>query len=155
MHMKELLRPDCIFSQFQTQSKKNILQTISFLFSQEFDNLEQSTLFQSFIKREQLGSTAIGYGIAIPHIRVNISTPYACFFQLRKGIDFGATDGTPVDILFALLMPESTPEVHLKLLASLAKRFSEANFREDLRQCHSKQSLLEILTEYNYESIIS
>lgn len=92
-------------------------------------------LLQVLLAREALGTTAIGDGIAIPHVRNPIlldrppSTITLCF--LRKPIDFGALDGLPVRILFLLTSP--TVKVHLHLLSKLAYALSEESFRSSLR----------------------
>lgn len=85
-------------------------------------------------RREHLGSTAIGRGVAIPHCRSNaFSAPRAAFLRLSHPIDFGASDGQPVDLLFAMCVPEDSTQQHLQTLAELAEAFSDAEFRESLR----------------------
>lgn len=92
-------------------------------------------LLQVLLAREALGTTAIGDGIAIPHVRNPIlldrppSTITLCF--LRKPVDFGALDGLPVRILFLLTSP--TVKVHLHLLSKLAYALSDEGFRSSLR----------------------
>lgn len=85
-------------------------------------------------RREQLGSTAIGRGVAIPHCRSNaFNAPRAAFLRLAHPIEFGASDGEPVDLLFAMCVPEESTQQHLQTLADLAEAFADPEFREALR----------------------
>jgi PTS system nitrogen regulatory IIA component len=85
-------------------------------------------------RREQLGSTAIGRGVAIPHCRSNaFSAPRAAFLRLSHPVEFGASDGQPVDLLFAMCVSEDSTQQHLQTLSELTDAFSDAGFREALR----------------------
>jgi PTS system nitrogen regulatory IIA component len=84
--------------------------------------------------REQLGSTGLGHGVAIPHGRsATAGEPRAAFVRLAHPIDFGADDGVPVDLVAALIVPEQFTDQHLKLLAELAELFSDAKLTDALR----------------------
>lgn len=97
-------------------------------------------------RREQLGSTAIGRGVAIPHCRSNaFSAPRAAFLRLARGIDFGAGDGEPVDLLYAMCVPEDLTQQHLQTLSELADAFSDAGFREALRDAPDIAALRALL----------
>ena len=74
------------------------------------------------LKREQLGSTGTGGGVAIPHARIEIVKPFGVLAKLRKPIDFDAIDGKPVDLVFVLLLPEGTESGQLGALASVARK---------------------------------
>ena len=84
--------------------------------------------------REQLASTAIGHGVAIPHARIaGIDESRCAFLRLAQAIDFNAADGQPVDLVLALAVPEHYVQQHLELLADLAERFADPGYRADLR----------------------
>lgn len=97
--------------------------------------LDPEFLLQVLLAREALGTTAIGDGIAIPHVRNPIlldrppSAITLCF--LKRPVDFGALDGLPVRILFMLTSP--TVKVHLHLLSKLAYALSDEGFRSSLK----------------------
>ncbi len=85
--------------------------------------------------RERLASTAIGHGVAIPHGRVDfIDDSRGAFLRLAEPVDFGAADGTPVDLILAMVVPQHSTMKHLEQLAELAEYFSDAGFRSRLRQ---------------------
>jgi PTS system nitrogen regulatory IIA component len=109
-------------------------------------NLSSETIYRALLAREKLGSTAIGEGIAIPHCRINdCAVPAGCLVTLQEPIDFGSADGQDVDIIFVLLVPEEATEVHLKLLAALARSFSNAEVRDRVRQTQDPEALKQLL----------
>ena len=109
-------------------------------------NLSSETIYRALLAREKLGSTAIGEGIAIPHCRINdCAVAAGCLVTLQEPIDFGSADGQDVDIIFVLLVPEEATEAHLKLLAALARSFSNAEVRERVRQTQDPEALKQLL----------
>jgi len=84
--------------------------------------------------RETIGSTAIGHGVAIPHARSNAyETTRGAFLRLHHPVDFSAHDGNPVDLVFAMSVPEHSTDAHLQVLSELADRFADERFRDALR----------------------
>ena len=109
-------------------------------------NLSSETIYRALLAREKLGSTAIGEGIAIPHCRINECPEAAgCVVTLQEPIDYGSADGQDVDIIFVLLVPEEATEAHLKLLAALARSFSNAEVRDRVRQTQDPEALKRLL----------
>ena len=130
--------------------KKRALEYLSELLSHEQTALESEELFSAFLERERLGSTAIGHGVAIPHIRSDkINKPLAALLHLSESIDFGNND-EPVDLVLGLIVPTEDPEQHLGVLAEIARQFSVADFRQQLRQASDNQSLHSIAIK-NYD----
>jgi len=92
--------------------------------------------------REQLGSTGLGHGVAIPHGRsATAGEARAAFVRLARPIEFGADDGLPVDLVAALIVPEHFTDQHLKLLAELAELFSDAKLTDALRAAPDNAAL--------------
>lgn len=93
-------------------------------------------------QRERLGSTGIGHGVAIPHGRSHaFGTARAAFLRLREPVDFDAGDGQPVDLVFAMAVPEHFTQQHLQLLSELAEVFAEPGFRAALRKAPDAAAL--------------
>jgi len=133
----------------QATSKKRVLEYFSKLLATETSSLTSHDIFESLLGRERLGSTALGKGVAIPHARVaKCDVTLAAFLQLEKGIDFDALDKQPVDLLFALMVPENSTEEHLNILAQLANMFSENEFREKLRNTQGCLEKFNLLTRW-------
>ena len=109
-------------------------------------SLSSETIYRALLAREKLGSTAIGEGIAIPHCRINdCSEAAGCLVTLQEPIDYGSADGQDVDVIFVLLVPEEATEAHLKLLAALARSFSNAEMRDRVRQTQDPEALKQLL----------
>ncbi|QDQ25649.1 PTS sugar transporter subunit IIA [Chitinimonas arctica] len=96
--------------------------------------LTSQSVAERLAKREKLGSTGLGQGVAIPHARISgLQVPLALFIRPEHPIAFDAPDGKPVGELFLLLVPEHAHQSHLQLLADAVRLFSTRAFRETLR----------------------
>ena len=148
MQISNILIPERIFCHVQANSKKRVLERFSELFASEA-LLTNHDIFDCLLGRERLGSTGIGKGIAIPHARVAHSTvTLAAFLQLDKGINFDAIDKQPVDLLFALMVPENSTDEHLEILAQLARMFSQKEFCDKLRHAQDCRETFQLLTDW-------
>ena len=142
MQLKSILTPERTFYGVQGGSKKRILETISALIVKDLSYLNEDELFSSLIARERLGSTGLGFGIAIPHCRMsNCVSSAVSLIKLEKPIDFDAIDQKPVDLLGVLIVPKEENETHLEILAGLAELFSQKEFRNRLRSVQNEASL--------------
>ncbi|MDM8566532.1 PTS sugar transporter subunit IIA [Candidatus Halobeggiatoa sp. HSG11] len=153
MQISNILTPERMLCHVEVTSKKRVFEYFSKLLAQE-ENVKLSSheIFDSLLVRERLGSTAIGYGVAIPHARVTkCNVTLAAFLQLENGVDFGAIDKQPVDLLFALMVPENSTEEHLEILAQLAGMFQKDEFRSKLRDTKDCQEKFKILTQWNHD----
>ena len=77
------------------------------------------------------------------------SKPIGAFIRLTNAIDFDAIDNKPVDLLFALLVPEQSTDEHLQILASLAEMFSDSSFRERMHKVDSSTDVFKLLSEWS------
>jgi PTS system nitrogen regulatory IIA component len=96
--------------------------------------LDRRTIFEALQARENLGSTGLGKGFALPHARLEpLREPFATFVRLARPIDFAAIDEKPVDLVMLLLSPATGGNQHLAMLAALARPLREAEFVKKLR----------------------
>ncbi|WP_284160284.1 PTS sugar transporter subunit IIA [Xanthomonas citri] len=103
-------------------------------------------LYANLCEREALGSTAIGHGIAIPHGRCpNLTEPRGALLRLDTPVPFGSDE--PVDLVFAMAVPAHDTHQHLMLLSELAERFSDADFRRNLRTAPNADALMALLAD--------
>ena len=138
-HLLTLERTAC---QVPGLSKKRLFETIARLISEDQLALSYDEVFAQLIAREKLGSTGLGGGIAIPHSRIgNCTQPLGTLVTLAEPIDFDAPDGRPVDLVFALLVPEEATQAHLDTLAEIARQFSQEDFCSKLRVAGSNADL--------------
>jgi nitrogen PTS system EIIA component len=147
MKISEILSPDCVLSDMDCHSKKDTLDTLAKTIANSDNATSQIEVFDCLIARERLGSTGLGNGIAIPHGRLkNGKKTIAAFIQLETAVDYDAVDKVPVDLLFALIVPEDSTEEHLQTLAKLAEMFSDKNIISKLRQSSSSSEIYSVLT---------
>ncbi|RUO71929.1 PTS IIA-like nitrogen regulatory protein PtsN [Idiomarina ramblicola] len=145
MQLSELLSPDCTKCAVEGASKKRLLETISQIVAPKLSGITRHDIFESLLNRERLGSTGIGLGIAIPHGRLsNANHPVAVLLTLDEPVEFDSIDNQPVDIIFALLVPESEHENHLQTLASVARRMNDKDCTRALRQADSDKALYQL-----------
>ena len=146
MQLSNIITPERVVSSLDGASKKRVLELTAEFIAEE-SQIDSEDIYHGLIDRERLGSTGIGYGVAIPHCRVaslGDDETRGYLIQLNQGIDFDSIDGQDVELLFVLLVPESTNQAHLNLLAQLANCFSDDQFRRDLKLATDSDELFEI-----------
>lgn len=147
MRLDTILTPERCFSKLPGVSKKRFLTTISELIAEQSSTISADHIYSALLAREQLGSTGIGNGIAIPHCRVtDCDKITGALITLQEGIDFDAIDSRSVDLLFVLIVPAEETDEHLKVLSALATLFHQDAFCSELRQAQSPAQLYEIAT---------
>jgi PTS system nitrogen regulatory IIA component len=145
-----MFRPDFINERrvgcgVEVTSKKRLLETLARLLADDYPRLDPDLVFERLLERERLGSTGLGHGIALPHARVKeVTESIGAFVSLATGVDYEAVDHEPVDLAFALLVPETATEEHLQLLALLAGRFSDPLIRKRLREAATPAAILHV-----------
>lgn len=150
MNIASLLTKDRILCGAESSSKKKLLETLAGMLARDLpEELDVSTVFESLLHRERLGSTGIGHGVAIPHGRLpGATTAIGALITLSEGIDYDAPDQQPVDLLFALIVPEESTEEHLQILATLAQSFSSEETANALRQCPDNEQVLVVTGQW-------
>lgn len=144
MEIESILAKDCTRARMPAGSKKKILENLAQLFADHIENINADELFTSLINRERLGSTGIGQGIAIPHCRFNTGgKSYCACITLEEPVDFDAVDNKPVDIVFAMVVPQDAESNHLETLAQLAERMQQPEFVARLRRARTDEQLFE------------
>ena len=125
-----------------TATKKKSLVLLSEMACQSTP-LDSHVVLAALFEREQLGSTAIGKGVAIPHCRIaELSNPIVALLRVSQGVDYEAPDDLPIKLIFALLLPADATQQHLDILASLASRFSDTARVKELLSARNESDLL-------------
>ena len=156
MHISDILQAERIACQQDISSKKRSLELLSALLAETLPDFAGGEIFDSLISRERLGSTGLGKGVALPHGRLNgLKEPIAAMATLKQGTDFDAIDREPVDLLFALLVPEESTEEHLQILAHLAAMFSNQDFCTKLRSCDDSAQCFELVSNWDAHQQLS
>ena len=147
MNLGDLLSPEGIVPSLKAKSKKQALQELSHR-AAELTALPAREIFDTLLQRERLGSTGLGRGIAIPHVKFRALKSIVCLFaRLDEPIDFDSLDGEPVDLIFLLLAPEHASGDHLKALARISRLLREPSSIERLRAAKDAAAIYAVLTE--------
>jgi len=156
MQISELLNPARIECQQESSSKKRSLEILGKLLADALPDFTDAEIFNSLIGRERLGSTGLGSGVALPHGRLQgLKQPIGAVLILSSGVDFDAIDQRPVDLMFALLVPEESTEEHLQILARLAEMFSNTEFSDKLRNCKNGEQCFELISNWKSRQQLS
>ena len=147
--VSRLLPLNHVVLDIDVSSKKRLFEQIGLLFENS-RQIPRARVFDSLFEREKLGSTGLGYGVAIPHGRIRVlKEPVCAFMRSAAAVPFEAPDGQPVRLVFAMLVPEHATEAHLELLSELAQMFSDGTLRDSLLQTDDIQAAHRLITEWS------
>ena len=145
MNINDMLSNDTFLVNFNGTSKKQVLDELSKLAEIKL-GVNSRSLLENLIKREKLGSTAVGNGISIPHANMdNIDKPYVFVCTLIDGLDFNSNDDIPVDIIFLLIAPNNKNSEHLQALALISRLLRNKELTIKLRGCKNTESALAVI----------
>lgn len=137
-----ILTPERTLDGVHGASKKKILEYIADRISSEVPEINAKELFEALVSRERLGTTGLGSGVAIPHCRCKACPePVGLFIRLAEPVDFDSVDRKPVDLVFALIVPEGENQEHLEILKALAEKFHSEALLHTIRQAADAQTL--------------
>ena len=133
MKIVDLIKREMVVPALQATDKRGILEELATYMAGHHPRIDRATLSKVLIEREQLASTAIGEGVAIPHGKLGaVGEIVACLGRARNGVEFDSMDGQPTFLFFVLVAPESSTGAHLKALARISRVFKDPEFRRRL-----------------------
>lgn len=148
MKIVDYINESLIISDLACSDKNTVLKKFSDCVSQQFPKITVDEVFTILKEREDLGSTGIGDGIAIPHGKTKkIGTLIVAFARSHEGISFDAIDEQPVKFLFLLLAPEDSAGLHLKALAKISRMLKDPEFRKRLADAKDATELFQLIQE--------
>ncbi len=148
VNIGDLLSLDRVADQREITSKKRVLETLAEMIAGA-TMLGPTEVFDCLLTRERLGSTGLGRGVALPHGRMQgLKSTVGALLRLQTGIDFDAPDDKPVDLFFALGVPQECTETHLQILAQLAELFADPVMLERMRSARDSTTLLALLRDW-------
>lgn len=143
--LSSLLSEGVILGTGSSESRKQVLNRLADALGAKV-GLDGRDIFDAVIERENLGSTSVGEGVAIPHARIeDLPHPIGGFIRLEDGVDFDAIDGRPCDLIFMLLAPHASGADHLRALAQVSRTFRNADLRDALRAAEDADAMKLIL----------
>jgi len=146
MKVSDFLSPADVIAGFAATDKRTLLEELARRAGAAVDMLP-ARLLAELLKREELGSTGMGGGVAIPHARFHqVGRPFAMFVRLKRPIDFDAVDGKPVDTVCLLLLPETQAGDQLGALACIARKLRDPAIMAALRRARDSAEIYRALT---------
>lgn len=147
MDLGDLISRDSVIPALKAKNKKHALQLLAAR-AAEITRLDARMILETLVQRENLGSTGVGRGIAIPHGRMaGLDRIMSVFARLETPIPFDAIDGEPVDLMFLLLAPQHAGAEHLKALARISRLLRDTHAIETLRASNDREALHAVLTQ--------
>jgi len=148
MKISDFLSKDLIIADLRETEKCKVLEELVEFVAQKIAGIDAGELLKVLLDREQMGSTGIGDGIAIPHGKLkDLKQIIAVFGKSSRGVAFDAMDGRPVYLLFLLIAPENSAGVHLKALARLSRLLKRNGFRQKLMNLSDAEQLYQVIIE--------
>lgn len=146
MKITEFLDKAGIKIDLQATEKEDALKEMVDVLANVKDIGDKKSIVKSLIERENLGSTGIGQGIAIPHGKTDRVTELVATLGIsRKGVNFESLDGELVYIFFLLVAPKESAGPHLKALAQISRLLRDSYFCELLRRCKTSDEVYELI----------
>ena len=148
LNLEEILNSNAFLLIQNPTSKKMVFDEICKNACDKY-NIDKNLLLNNLIKREKIGTTAIGNGIALPHIQNDKITKPSCIVSiLSQGLDFDALDNISVDIVVFLILPESSKSENLQTIAQVSRLLRNSDITDKLRGCKSEDSAFAIISQY-------
>ena len=147
MKISDFLSPACVMFDMRASDKSRLLHQLSTQAAAEV-GLDAAEVSKQIAKREELGSTGVGNGVALPHARLRgLNAPFGLFARLRQGIDFEAIDDQPVDIVFLLLLPDVSNDSQFNALACVARALRDPEALQRIRRATDRDSLFQAIVD--------
>ena len=148
MKIKGVLKQDLILTSLRATDKHSALKEMTDYVSDHDSGLDKETVYNALLVREQLGSTGMEDGVAIPHAKIHgLKNIVIAFARSVQGIDFQSIDGKPTTLMFLLLAPEDATGLHLKVLARLSRLLKDTGFRERLLSARGKDDIFKAILD--------
>jgi mannitol/fructose-specific phosphotransferase system IIA component (Ntr-type) len=148
MHITDFLEEQCIKIPLTRIKKKDIIGELLELLYSRHPETKDKNAYQSLLEREKIETTAVGYGVAIPHARIKgLSTICIAFGIAREDLELDSLDGKPVRLVFLILFPEGAVSLQLSLLARISRFLKDTDLREKLLGCTTSSEVMDVFSE--------
>jgi fructose-specific phosphotransferase system IIA component len=149
MKLSDLFSSDSVVLGFPAAGKEELLESIIRHLDEKGRIKKYEQTLQHVIERENVMSTGIGHGVAIPHAYTDgVDRLVAGFFRTEREVDFSALDGKPVDLIFVILGPKESRRDHIKVLAKISRLLNHENFRKGLRKASNTAEVFDVFKRF-------
>lgn len=146
--LSNIIPPENIALSLKASDKEQLFNQVAQLFETQCA-LSAGVIAKSLLEREKLASTGLGYGVAVPHGRIEgLKSPTAALVRLSEPLPFDSPDGKPVDLMIVLLIPDNVTQKHLETLSEIAEMFSDTPFREALCKASSPEAIHDMILSW-------
>ena len=150
MKFSDFVKTEAIKAELTATDKEGVIRelVVSLVDSGQLGTDDQEAIVQAILKREELGSTGIGRGIAVPHTKHPcVNKPVGTVGVSSTGVEFQSLDGEQVQLFFMLISPPDQPNDHLRALENISKQLQDETFCRFLKQSRSSEDIQQILEE--------
>src|SRR3989337_493311 len=148
MRLIDILTQDCIVPDLKGRVKREVLEEMAAELTFKFAGLNKERLLEVILERERLGSTGIGYGVAIPHARLKgLNSVIILFGRSLPGVEFQAMEERPAHLFFLIVAPEDSTTAHIKILARISHLLQDAVLRNRLIMASTQEEIFSIIAE--------
>ncbi|MDJ0787859.1 MAG: PTS sugar transporter subunit IIA [Myxococcota bacterium] len=148
MKIMDILVRDAVILDLTATDKRGVIDELASALAKAEPEVDADRLRAVLLEREELQSTGIGDGVAIPHGKMpGLPRLLASFARSRNGVDFESIDGQLTNLFFLLVVPEHSGGQHLKALARISRFFRDAAFRKDLAEAETAADVFRALEE--------
>ena len=148
MRILDFLKEEAVISDLKAETKDGALQEMASFLASQVHEIDANRLRQTLLEREELGSTALGEGVAIPHSRLNgIGRVRGLFARSLHGVDFSSPDQKSTHLFFLLVAPENSAASHLKALARVSRLLKNSSFRSKVLQLSDGHEIFAAIRE--------
>ena len=158
MKFSDFVKPESIKPELASPNKEGVIRELvgGLVETGQLDAGEQESIVEAILNREELGSTGIGRGIAVPHTKhPSVKQPIGTVGVSTHGVDFQSLDGEPVYLFFMLISPPEQRNEHVQALGNIAKQLNDDTFCRFLKQSKTADDIRQILEEADNNQFVS
>ncbi len=148
MKISSLLHSDHILYDLEAGSKSSLIPKLVEPLRDDLGSECSEKVLKAVLEREEVMSTGVGKGLAIPHAKLEaVEENIAVFARLKKPVEYGSIDGKPVEIVFLLVGPHDKASIHIKMLSRISRMMNNDQFRNQLLQASSAEEIKQLFEE--------